>query len=89
MRSVPVNAGEYIKIFGAIKPSKDGKRIILYNFFVKYSLDKSRATVIVHVIKKIESTASSVLSVFMLEAIQALAAVMGCQTQSAHIEVFK
>ncbi|CBY16377.1 unnamed protein product, partial [Oikopleura dioica] len=62
IRNVSVRKGDYVKIFGAIKPSKD---------------DKSRASVIVHVIRKIEKNPGSVMSCFMLEAIQSVAAVMG------------
>jgi hypothetical protein len=39
--------------------------------------DKTKASVIVHVIRKIEKNPGSVMSCFMLEAIQAVAAVMG------------
>ncbi|CAG5083551.1 Oidioi.mRNA.OKI2018_I69.PAR.g10405.t1.cds [Oikopleura dioica] len=74
IRAVPVKKGDYIKIFGAIKPSKD---------------DKNKASVIVHVIRKIEKNPGSVLSCFMLEAIYTVAQVMGNGTNKENVPIDK
>lgn len=76
IRNVSVRKGDYVKIFGAIKPSKDGNQTFISEFLTSIP-DKSRASVIVHVIRKIEKNPGSVMSCFMLEAIQSVAAVMG------------
>jgi hypothetical protein len=76
MRKISVKKGDYIKIFGAIKPNKQGNYKWRYNFN-KSIKDATKAMVNVHVIQKIENNPASVISCFMLEAIQAVAMVMG------------
>ncbi|CBY15406.1 unnamed protein product [Oikopleura dioica] len=61
IRVTNVKKGDYIKIFGAIKPNKNSLL----------------AFVLVHVIQPIKENPASVLSCFMLEAIQTVALVMG------------
>jgi len=71
IRNIAVTKGEYVKIFGVLKPNKD---------------DATKTSVIVHVIRKVDRNPGSVMSLHMLEAIRAVGLRMGNESEVPEIQ---